>query len=466
VAQVPGSSLTWRSCRGGFQCARLSVPLDYARPDGAHISLALIRQPARDANAREGSLVINPGGPGASGVDFVAQSGDVLPAEIRDHFDIVGFDPRGVGGSAPVDCHANLDAYFDVNPAPRNATERATLVRASAAVATDCANNAKALLPHVSTVDGARDLDRIRAALGDAKLTYLGWSYGTLLGAWYAQLFPTKVRALVLDGAVDPAYNFVQSSEDQANGFQQIFDSFLAGCPRRATCEWVTGSGKNAAHATYAAMLRRAQDHPMAVTGSRGRTLTAGLFALGVIEAFYVGDQGFGDLDHALTALARGDGRALVALADEYTERGDAGTYSNSNDAYWAVSCLDLPTPRSPSAFTQIAAAAQKTAPDFGAATVNVALVCATWAAPALNPPHALHAPGAPPIVVIGGTSDPVTPYRNAKALAAELDSGVLVTFDTTQHTAYPAGDDCLDPTIDRYFLTTAAPAAGLHCRG
>lgn len=456
--------LTWRSCESGLQCARLRVPLDYADPAGPTISLALIRIRARHADQRIGSLVVNPGGPGASGVQFLADARSYLPDGIADRFDVVGFDPRGIGRSAPVECGLDLDAYFDLNPAPRTTAERAALVAASQTVAGGCATNAGTILPHVSTKDGARDLDRIRQALGDRRLTYLGYSYGTLLGAWYAELFPTNVRALVLDGAVDPKQDFAAVSLDQSKGFQRVFDAYLAGCDDRSSCGFPAAMHATTARAAYDALWTRVQDQPIPAKGRDGRALTAGLFQIGLVEPLYLGEEGFRDLDRALTAAAKGNGTRMIDLADAYTDRGPGGRYDNSSDAYWAVTCLDLPAPTTDAAFAALADSVAKAAPDFGAANVNLGMPCAFWSTPPVITPGPLTAPGAPPIVVIGGTQDPATPYANARSLAAQLESGVLVTVVTNAHTAYPSYDDCLDPVVNRYLLTGKAPRAGLRC--
>lgn len=464
----PGSttsrSLAWHACHDGLDCGHLAVPLDESHPDGRTIDLALIRRPARDRDHRIGSLVVNPGGPGASGVDFVADAGSFLPAAVLDRFDLVGFDPRGVGRSAPIECHTDLDAYFDVNPAPETQVQRAAIEAASATVATACAKHAGTMLPYVSTEAGARDLDRLRAALGDPQLTYLGYSYGTLLGALYAEAFPTRVRALVLDGAVDPAQDFAAVSIDQAAGFQHIFDAYLAGCPRRSSCRFPAALHVSRARDAYDALWRRVVRAPIPADDRDGRALTPGLFQLGIVEPIYLGTAGFRDLDRALSAAATGNGARMIDLADEYTGRDASGHYDNSTDAYWAVTCLDTPSPRTATGFAAVAAQAAVRAPDFGPANVYLGQVCQTWAAPPERTPGPIHAEGAAPIVVIGGTRDPATPYANAVALAGQLESGRLVTVETTVHTSYPAGDDCLDPAINRYLIDRVVPRRGLRC--
>jgi pimeloyl-ACP methyl ester carboxylesterase len=469
AGQGSAAGLDWAQCGKRLQCATLQVPIDHASPTGAQLGLALARLPATDSSRRIGSLVVNPGGPGASGIEFVRQGAAVFPAALRARFDIVGFDPRGVGKSSPIRCRTDpeLDLEEELDPTPDTGAERQALADAARRVAAECGERAAALLPYVSTDAGARDLDLIRAALGDEKLTYLGFSYGTMLGATYAALFPDRVRALALDGAVDPTLwtgDPVALLRGQASGFQAAWQSFLADCRgHRARCK-LAQDGDPAR--VVARLLRRLDRHPLPIFGDADRHITEGFVTTAIVSALY-SHEAWPVLAEALHQLwARRNGVLVVFLADLFTGRHVDGTHSNLQDAYDAVTCADWALPADPSAYLGLGAALRRIAPLFGAAIGLEPLVCSYWPArPASRVTGPFTAAGAPPILVVGTTGDPATPYPWARALVRALGPpAVLLTWRGRSHTAY-GESRCAAAAVDGYLIDLEPPRPGTVCR-
>ncbi|HEV7207347.1 MAG TPA: alpha/beta hydrolase [Mycobacteriales bacterium] len=447
-----------RSYTGSYDCATLQVPLDHSKPDGKKIDIALIRTKA--TGTKQGSLLVNPGGPGASAVaDWDFLSGQV-DSTLHQHFDVVGFDPRGVGDSTAVHCvdSAGLDAFTALDFSPDNAAATAALEAGSKKLADGCVARSGDLLPFVGTKDAAKDMDNIRAALGDPKLTYLGFSYGTFLGAEYAQEFPSHVRALVLDGALDPSIPPVQATNDQSKGFQRQVDRFLADCQRRPDCGWHIHGDP---HAALRALVARIDASPLPAFG--GRQLHAGQAFFGIGVALY-DPASWPMLADALGAAENGDGGPLLRLSDFYTDRQDNGTYRNSTEANLAINCRDYNWPATPQQFLADDASALAAAPDFGVDNLNVTLGCAYFPPADRGAPIApLTARGAPPILVVATTGDPATPYSEGVSLAKGLSSGVLLTNVGEQHTAY-GYSACTRKLADSYLVTLSVPAAGTRC--
>ena len=458
--------LSWQHCDegGSFECATLRVPLDYAHPQGTAIELALLRVPAKNQSKRLGSLVINPGGPGGSGIEYAAAAPFVISRPVLDRYDIVGFDPRGVGKSQPVDCVTDeqMDAYLAADGSPDNAAEEQQLLRISRAFAAGCKARSGDLLGHVSTVDAARDMDVLRSALGDKQLTYLGKSYGTFLGATYAGLFPQRVGRVVLDGAIDPTLSARDLGLEQAKGFEVALRAFIDDCVRRPDCP--LGTSVSAAYKTLDTFLAQVDRRPLPTSDDK-RELTQALALTGIVMPLYVKEY-WPRLRTALQfALADHDGTRLLSMADEYAERSPDGHYrTNSGEAILAVNCLDRPDIRSVADAEREQPAFEKASPRFGAFILWGSLACAEWPIKATGKPGAIHAKGAKPIVVVGTTRDPATPYSWAKRLAAELDSGVLVTRDGDGHTGYMQGNACVDRAVNDFFLTGQPPKNGLRC--
>lgn len=455
-AAVPPPPLVWKGCDNGFQCATLTVPLVDTDPGRGTIDLALTRRRTAEPSRRLGSLVVNPGGPGASAVGFLRDAWEQVPPEVRKRFDLVAFDPRGVGGSAPIRCGttAELDRYFALDPSPDDPGELAALERGNERVVAECARRAGAVLPYVSTGDAARDLDKVRAALGEDKLTYLGYSYGTTLGAAYLDRFPTRVRAMVLDGGIDPTLTWDGFLEGQSRGFDRALEAFLADCERTGCAFRQEVSGDlGAAYDRLAAQVERA-----ALPGQGGRTVGPAEFSFGVGAGLYSKRSGWPVIAAALTAAERGIGAPLLALSDSYLEREDTG-YTNITEGNLAVNCIDRPWPRESAPYLALAERIRAEAPRFGPAITLSGLACSRWPVAAVTQPHPVTAPGAPPVVVIGTTADPATPYAWSVALADQLQSGVLLTHRGDGHTVYRVGaPDCLRAPVDRYLLTGEAP--------
>ena len=462
LATFYGQRLGWRSCGEGFECTRLRVPLDYAKPGGDTFALPVVRARSSAGASRIGSLVVNPGGPGGSGVEYVRAIAGSVPGPIASRFDLVGFDPRGVGDSEPaIECISDreLDEYVAAPAGPDQPGEVAIAVAQARRLAAGCARQSGRLLPHVGTRDAARDLDVLRAALGDAKLTYLGKSYGTYLGATYAELFPALIRAAVLDGAVDPSLSGERLNDEQARGFEAALRAALASCAQARTC----GATPAEAVRRLDAVLDRVERTPLAAPSAGGRRLTEGTALYGVAAGLY-SRATWPVLAVALDRAADGDGSPLLWLADALTDRAPDGRFSNQVEANTAVNCVDHPSPQDVAAYQAEAARAARSAPHFGAAVVWGELPCAFWPARPTNAPHAVTARGAPPILVVGTTGDPATPYRWAVSLARQLTRGVLLTYDSEGHTAFLKGNDCVDDAVTAYLVDLRVPRDGTRC--
>lgn len=434
------------------------MPLDYADPKGPRIEIALNRLPAKDQAHRVGAMLVNPGGPGASGIEFASQNVDLFSA-LTPYFDLVGFDPRGVGSSTAIKCmtDAELDTFNAADPVPDDAGEMQTLVDESKAMAAGCAQRSGRLLAHVDTVSAARDLDLIRQALGERKLTYFGFSYGTYLGATYAHLYPTHVRALVLDSVLDPNLDETALTEIQAAGFERDLDDYLASCSKSASaCPFTTGDPR----AELTAFLERMDKTPLAVGG---RQLDSALAMTGIAYTLYDSPASWPALSLALARALNGDGGLLMQFADAYLERDAGGHYSNSIEANYAINCLDHPVPSSPSYFSDRAAALARTAPLFGPFVAYGDLPCAYWAVPPTGTPGPITAPGAPPIVLVGNTGDPATPYQWAQAVHSELAGSILITRTGDGHGGYDASS-CVQRLVNAYLIGLTVPADGQTC--
>jgi pimeloyl-ACP methyl ester carboxylesterase len=458
--------LTWAACGGslagqGLQCATLQVPLDYSNPAGPTIGIALDKLAA--TGSRIGSLLINPGGPGGSGIQFLADVAPQLSSQLTRHFDVIGFDPRGVGASDPIICGSGpeLDRYLAVDEDPTTPAGVAALVAADRTLVQGCQAHSAALLGHVGTVDAARDMDRIRQAVGDAKLNYLGFSYGTFLGATYADEFPTHIRAMVLDGAEDPALAPVATVDTQATSVDTELGDFFDWCADAAnSCAWKPAGARAGMQAAVLALVARARQAPLAVSGDT-RTVGPTQVLYGTAEALYE-PQTWPDLGTALAQAANGNGAGLLGLFDQYVGRSSDGTYTNLISANNAVSCDDQAWP-SIAQTESDAAAAERAAPVFGMTNLYSGLVCAVWPDPPTDHPHPVVAAGSPPIVVVGSTGDPATPYAWAQALASQLARGVLVTRVGVGHTGYLASS-CVRALVDTYMVDLGPPAAGTRC--
>jgi pimeloyl-ACP methyl ester carboxylesterase len=452
--------LRWQSCANSFQCASLRVPLDYASPGGETIELAVVRDPT-SSKSRLGSVVINPGGPGASGIDYAEVEAPTISATLGHAFDVVSFDPRGVGQSAPVKCLTakQLDQWVAFEADPNSPTSVAEQDQLAKNFAAGCVAHSAALLAHVSSVDTARDLDVLRAALGDAKLTYIGASYGTFLGAIYAQLFPTSIRALVLDGALDPAASASDLDHVQARGFELALKSYIATCVKSSSC--ALGRSTATAEPKLDSWLAGLQAKPL--PGSGGRVLTAALAVGGTAAALY-SPNSWSELSSALHAAFTGHPDGLLALSDEIDGRQSDGSYNNLIESNTAINCVDRPgLGPDMAAYAREAAAGAADGPTFGEFIDWGNVACADWPVAPELAPGPINPIGAPPILVIGTLRDPATPYQWAQALAKEVN-GPLLTYSGDGHTAF-LRSTCVDAIVKAYLVSLATPTVGTTCR-
>ena len=451
--------LTWRVCDQGFECTSVRVPIDWAAPAGTTFDLAVIRRKA--TGKRIGSLLLNPGGPGVSGVNWVRDAVSSYDQELRSSFDMVGWDPRGIGGSSQLKCLPNdqLDAFVSTDPTPDDATERVELMRSSESFAAGCRLRSGALLTHVDTLSTVKDMDVLRAVLGDKTLSYFGASYGTFLGAWYAQTFPWRVGRLVLDGAVDPSIDAKGYIDGQAMGFARAIRAYLTDCLKQQRCP-LRGTPAEA-QTQLDQLIARADGHPLP-TSTNGRELTQALLVTGVVQGMY-SQSLWTRLTEALTQAMQGDGTGLLVLADAYYQRDASGRYGEVLQSNTPIFCLDHPEPRSVDQIAKDSADLERRYSLLGKVMGWSAVTCVNWPAKPVLQPQRLTAPGAPPILVVGSTGDPATPYEWAKSLAGQLSRGRLLTREGFGHTGY-GESDCVNQAVDSYLVSGKLPAEGAVC--
>ncbi|MBG6213292.1 MAG: alpha/beta hydrolase [Cryobacterium sp.] len=456
--------LQWDDCGDGLQCADAKAPLDYSDPAAGDVSLALIRHVATGGD-RIGSLLVNPGGPGASGYDFIKDSLDyATDATLQASFDIVGFDPRGVGRSSAVSCYdsAQMDEYiYGLTVAERGTDAWIAELSASAdAFAAACAEQTGPLLGTVDTKSAARDLDLLRAVLGDTHLNYLGFSYGTYLGATYAELFPEKVGRLVLDGAVDPSTSNFEVTKTQAVGFENALRAYLTDCLAGKNCPF-RGS-VDSAMTTIGALLKSVDTSPIMATD--GRQLGGNALLTAIIYPLYQATA-WPQLSGMFDTVLHGSADGAFQFADAYNGRDADGNYSdNSTESFTAINCIDYAYNADPTVMRAQAAELEAAAPVIGQFMSFGDIGCADWPYKFTGERSEIHAPGAAPILVVGTTNDPATPYVWAQQLAAQLDSGSLVTYTGEGHTAYNKSNSCVNNAVDSYLVDGIVPASDPQC--
>lgn len=463
LARFYSQEVAWEDCGGTYRCTSVQVPLSYSDPDGEVIELQVIKRPADDPDQRIGSLLINPGGPGGSGIDYARAGRGAVSEAVLKRYDLVGFDPRGVGRSDPIECLSDRqkDRYVDANLDPETPEEAAEVIAISTQFGPRCQRRSPELLTEISTAAAARDMDILREVVGDEKLTYLGKSYGTALGTSYAEQFPGRVGRLVLDGAIDPTLSNTELSRGQAVAFDKALVRFAEWCVDESSCP--LGDDPAAGVQRIADLLEDLEDQPM--KAMPGRPLTSGQATTAVVGGLYSVD-GWEGLVFALQDAFDGDGFALQAMSDWFVERGPSGRYlSNGTDALLAVNCIDRPDRLDPEATADLAQEWSQDAPVFGKVLAWGNLPCYYWPVPAVDAPHEVTVPGAPPIVVVGTVHDPATPYEWAVALADQLEQGVLVAYDGDGHTAYLSGSECVDRAVDAYLLDGVVPPDGIRCK-
>ncbi|MDO0936145.1 alpha/beta fold hydrolase [Streptomyces sp. DG2A-72] len=475
-------SLSWKDCpapsqaEGGggapsplangdeWQCSTMKAPLDWDEPKGDTIGIALIRAKASgDESKRIGSLIFNFGGPGGSGVTTLPAFGEDY-AKLRTRYDLVSFDPRGVGRSAPAKCENDqqLDAYFQQDATPENAAERTELLDSTKEFNAACEKNSKKVLPHLRTTDAARDLDLMRQVLGDDKLHYFGISYGTELGGVYAHLFPKNVGRAVFDAVVDPTENPEQGSLGQAEGFQLALDNFAEHCTSQVE-DCPIGDSAQDVKNRIAKLLKDLDRKP--ITGVFPGELTQTAATSGIAQALY--SQDFWEyLTQGLDQAYDGNGQILMLLSDSLNGRNENGEYSNLTAANISINCADDKPRYTPAHVERKLPEFRAASPVFGDYLAWSMISCTDWPVAGSADHPDVSAPGAAPILVVGNTGDPATPYEGARKMAQALGKGVGVelTYKGQGHGAYDSKNKCVQSAVNGYLLDGKVPAAGTVC--
>ncbi|WP_454172149.1 alpha/beta hydrolase [Microbacterium maritypicum] len=453
--------LTWTECGVGFDCTDVTAPLDWEDPGKGEITLSVVRHRAEGTPV--GSLLTNPGGPGASGVDLILNNLDyAVGSDLIENFDVIGFDPRGVGASTAVTCYdaPQMDEYLYGIPAAARGTAEweAELLDSHKAFAEACDANSGGILPYITTVNAARDMDLIRAVLGDKQLNYLGYSYGTFLGATYAKLYPEKAGRLVLDGAIDPAVPGLEVGATQALGFESALRAYMQDCLDSGECPF--NGTVDEAMTDLGALLASVDSTPL--KSGDGRMLGADSLMTAIIAALYSQDS-WGYLTQALDEALQGDPTSALFLADFYNGR-ENGTYTdNSAEAFRAYNCMDYPVEDDPAAEAAINAKIAQGAPTIAPYWTGPDS-CSVWPYSPTGTRGEIKAEGAGPILVIGTTNDPATPYEWSESLANQLEEGVLITRVGEGHTGYNKGNACVDDAVEAFLLDDVVPEDGLRC--
>jgi pimeloyl-ACP methyl ester carboxylesterase len=456
--------IAWSECADGaegWQCATLAVPIDYAQPDGPTVDLALTRLPASDPARRIGPLVLNFGGPGGPAVGTLHEAGKLFfSEELRARFDLVGFDPRGVGQSAQLDCQADVESFYAADPSPDAPAERQTLAEAARRFAGACAANGGSLLAQMGTDNVVRDLEQLRLALDVEQFSFWGPSYGTSIGVQYAEQYPTHVRAFSIEDVLANDLDGRTFVKEVAVGFEQAFDAFLADCAASPECPLAAGGDPGAA---FDALMARLDQSPLVAPGDP-RPVGQGDI-LGLVYGGVTRLSSWPDLAALLAAAAAGDAATLRTVVDSVQGRHPDGTFEPPYGTYsfLAVSCLDQSFPRSVEAYEALAAETIALAPRTGAYYLSAGYPCVFWPAPSRSLPASPTGQGAPPLLVVGGTLDNQTPYIWAERLAGQLEGAVLLTREGSGHTSYFLSR-CVAETVDAYLLELRLPAPGTRC--
>ena len=455
--------IEWKACDGStstqVECGNIEVPFDYADPEQGSFVLYIKKHNAASPADRIGSMMVNPGGPGFGGSSLADDAQYYFSQDLIDHFDIIAWDPRGTGESTPaVNCVNTFDEYFGLDSPPETPEEKQALIDASQAFNDKCAENSGTILPYISTMASAQDINSLRLALGEEKVSYFGFSYGSELGTTWATMFPETVRAIVVDGAVDPNASSVQEGMNQAKGFEGQLTAFLKQCSEKTTCAFHNG-GK--AEAAFDKLVLDIDSTPLEV--SKDRTLvTQGVLFTAVAQAMY-SDYYWPQLSEALNAAQGGDGKGILQLYDDYYQRNTDGTYGNELEAFLAISCLDDPgatsTEEVDSHIEEFIAAAPRLGGNFA-----YGYSCALWPVKQADK-VTITGKGAGPIVVIGTTGDAATPLESTRNMALGLEQGILIVVDANQHTGYGA-NNCVVKAVDDYLIKLIVPANETTCKG
>ena len=451
---APVGTLDWTDCDGA-ECATLDVPLDYSKPKGKTFTIGILRRPATNPAKRVGAIFVNPGGPGGSATDLASYL--PFPKDITERFDIVGVDPRGVAKSSKMDCDSHRQDIYDADPTMDDQADIDHYIEVSQEFVDECEQKYGDVLPFLGTEEVAKDMDSVRAAMGDDQLTYVGYSYGTSIGQTYARIFPTHVRAMVIDGVVDLSESGLESAAGQAEGFTGALDAFIASCDS-------SGCGLDGpAGDIIDRVTAKSEAAPIPAPGA-DRPATSGVVALALGDALYSEDS-WPSLARALTDGLAGNGTGLVNLADEYLGREADGSYDGGFEVYFGVSCINSAWPTDPKAVLAEAKKVGAKFPRVGEALVSDYVRCALWPVKGKALPEVpTDIKGLPPIVVISTTNDPATPYESGVKVAERIPDARLITNVGEGHTIYANGKACIDDAVDAYLLDLKAPADGLRC--
>jgi pimeloyl-ACP methyl ester carboxylesterase len=453
-----GSTITWQRIDDHLDTATLEVPVDYSDPGAGNFRLFLVRRRAEDQENKIGSLLINPGGPGVSGATFAASADFLFKQDLLDKFDIIGWDPRGVGYTRPaIDCIDDYDKYFaGTDITPNTDAERQQIIDLAKDVEDQCVSKNSAILQHVGTNDSARDMDAIRRALGEDKISYFGFSYGSELGATWATMFPQTVRAAVLDGAVDPTLGLLAGGNQQAVGFEHTLGAYLDACAKDTECAFHNDGQTRLA---FDQLMANLDQQP--IPSKPGRPdMTRGMALLAVARALY-DNSAWNQLSDALSDAQRGDGAGLLELWDSYYERNPDGTWPNFEEAFQVIFCMDKtdrPTVEEDDANAQ---QLRQLAPRYMPSTTGT-YQC-TWFPEPEHPRIPVTAAGAGPIVVIGTTGDPATPLAGTEVMAKTLEDGRLIVVTADRHTGYGV-NDCVDDAVGKYLIDLEVPPKETQC--
>jgi pimeloyl-ACP methyl ester carboxylesterase len=455
--------IVWSACDGStntkVECGNIEVPFDYADPEQGSFVLYVKKHNAASPADRIGSMMVNPGGPGFGGSSLADDARYYFSQDLIDRFDIIAWDPRGTGESTPaVNCVDTFDEYFGLDSPPETPEEKQALIDASQAFNDKCAENSGTILPYISTQASAQDINSLRLALGEEKVSFFGFSYGSELGTTWATMFPETVRAIVVDGAVDPNASSTEEGMNQAKGFEGQLATFLKQCSEKTTCAFHNG-GK--AEAAFDKLVLDIDTTPLEV--SKDRTpVTQGVLFTAVAQAMY-SDYYWPQLSEALSEAQNGDGKGILQLYDDYYQRKDDGTYGNELEAFLAISCLDDPgatsTEEVDSHIEDFIAAAPRLGGNFA-----YGYSCALWPVKQAAKVN-ITGKGAGPIVVVGTTGDPATPLDSTRKMAQGLEQGILIVVDANQHTGYGA-NSCVVKAVDDYLIKLTVPANETTCKG
>ena len=464
LADYYNQELAWQDCYEDFQCTTLDVPVDYSDLTVGTFEISVLRYLAADQKNRIGSLVVNPGGPGSSGVNYAYNAEYIFSPDITDRYDIVGFDPRGVAESAPIRCLSDreIDANYAADGKPDNAAELDDAIKETKKYVQTCLDK-NDHLTSFSTANAARDMDVLRAALGDEKLNYMGKSYGTFMGSLYAQLFPDKIGRVVLDGAVDPTISQYGQVLTQAASFDNSLTKFLEECAKNKNCSLPTDVDQ--ARKAIISLLKATAKKPLPLKSPDGdkRQVTETLLILGMAEAFYDSEEGWPILRKALGEIKLGYGDEMIKLADQYSGRQKDGSYrSNEFDSGSIIDCLDFSDTRTVADITKDSKEISKLAPVFGPYLGYAGLTCQYL--PATTPVTISSISVKAPILIIGTTRDPATPYAWAVGLQKIISNSQLMTLVGDGHTGHNRGSACIDNAVDDYYLKGVLPAKNLRC--